>query len=425
VLTATAAQAAVTTLYVGQTNCSDSGSGTQAQPYCTIGKGVATAVAGQTVLVGAGTYSEKVTLPRSGTAGSPITVKSDGVGAATVTGGVDGFVLSTRSYVIIDGFTVTGTSGVGIKVTGGSNVTLSNDTVTHSGLPVSGSNAHGISLSGVTNSLVTGVHSDHNSFHGIIVTGGSTGVVLQGNEASFNAEGWQRNANGIDIVAAGNSAIGNIVHDNEDSGLQFYTGGDNGLAVDNVSYGNGDHGIDDLNVTGGELIGNTVYDNCTDGINIEGTSGNYTVENNISTDNAINTACAHGPAGADHAGRGGDIGFYDSATSGSVEDYNVVSLSTSGKLYEWGASGYTTLAAFQTASGQGAHDVQANPLFTNAAAGDFTLQAGSPAIDSADSGVANWPSTDIAGNGRVDDPAVSNTGAGSRTYDDRGAYERQ
>src|SRR5205814_463044 len=75
--------------------------------------------------------------------------------------------------------------------------------------------------------------------------------------------------------------------DNEDSGLQFYPGGDNNLATLNVSYDNGDHGIDDLNVTGGRLIGNTIYHNCTSGINVEGTSGNYLVENNISVDNAV------------------------------------------------------------------------------------------------------------------------------------------
>ena len=34
------------------------------------------------------------------------------------------------------------------------------------------------------------------------------------------------------------------------------------------------------------IIGNTIYSNCTSGINVEGTSGNYVVENNIAVDNA-------------------------------------------------------------------------------------------------------------------------------------------
>ena len=46
-----------------------------------------------------------------------------------------------------------------------------------------------------------------------------------------------------------NTVRANVSHDNEDSGIQFYTGGDNGMAALNVTYNNGDHGIDDLNVT--------------------------------------------------------------------------------------------------------------------------------------------------------------------------------
>ena len=51
--------------------------------------------------------------------------------------------------------------------------------------------------------------------------------------------------------------------------------------------------------------------------------------------------------------------------------------------------------------------------------------AGSPAIDSANSDTPYQPDTDIEEYDRVDDPAAANTGSGTRTYDDRGAYERQ
>ena len=49
----------------------------------------------------------------------------------------------------------------------------------------------------------------------------------------------------------GNVVSGNVTHDNEDSGIQLYTGGNNNLVTLNVTYNNGDHGIDNLNVTGG------------------------------------------------------------------------------------------------------------------------------------------------------------------------------
>ena len=50
-----AASAAGPVLYVGSAGCSDSGTGSQSQPYCTISAAAAAAVAGQTVLVSAGT----------------------------------------------------------------------------------------------------------------------------------------------------------------------------------------------------------------------------------------------------------------------------------------------------------------------------------------------------------------------------------
>ena len=55
--------------------------------------------------------------------------------------------------------------------------------------------------------------------------------------------------------------------------------------------------------------------------------------------------------------------------------------------------------------------------------GNYHLNAGSPAIDSANSDAPSEPDLDIDGHARVDISSVANTGAGTRTYDDRGAYE--
>src|SRR5436309_6698218 len=67
--------------------------------------------------------------------------------------------------------------------------------------------------------------------------------------------------------------------------------------------------------------------------------------------------------------------------------------------------------------------LQVDPKFVNPGTGDFHLQAGSPAIDAANSGVSNWPPTDAEGHARVDDPATPNTGTGPVPYADRGALE--
>ncbi len=412
------AYATATTLYVGGANCSNTGSGTASQPYCTIGKAATVATAGQDVVVSSGTYAETVTVANSGTPGSPITFEPAAGASVLVTGGADGFVVSGKSYVTVQGFAVSSTSSYGIYINNSNHIVVANNTVTHTGLPISGKIAAGIVLSGSTNVTVTGNTSDHNSDHGIYVNGTSSSNVVSGNEASFNAEGYQRNANGIDVTGTSNTIIGNAVHDNEDSGLQFYTGGNNNLITLNTTYNNGDHGIDDLNVTGGRIIGNTVYHNCTSGINVEGTSGNYTVENNVAVDNAVYPAYN----GISCSRRAGNIGIWDSAPATTTVDNNLVFLSKSGTLYVFGSS-YTSLAAMRTATGQEQHGVQANPNFANAAAGNLGLTEGSPAIDAANSDVSGEQPTDINGTPRSDDPLVSNTGSGTEAFDDIGAYE--
>src|SRR5947209_5653790 len=87
-LSPVSAGAVVTTLYVDKNNvsCTDAGSGTQTQPYCTIQKGASVAVAGQTVQVAAGTYAENVTPANSGTSTSPIVFTAASGATVTVTG---------------------------------------------------------------------------------------------------------------------------------------------------------------------------------------------------------------------------------------------------------------------------------------------------------------------------------------------------
>src|SRR5206468_9525245 len=70
-----------------------------------------------------------------------------------------------------------------------------------------------------------------------------------------------------------------------------------------------------------------------------------------------------------------------------------------------------------------AHSFQADPRFVNAAAADYHLLAGSPAIDAATSAAAEWPATDAGGAARVDDPRVADTGEGPVTFGDLGAFE--
>jgi len=424
VLTAGAAAAATAQLYVDKTSasCADTNPGTSTAPFCTIAKGVSLLQPGTTLYIGNGTYAETVKPAVSGTSTAPVTVTAWPGRSPTIGTGVSyGAYIASRSYVVLSGLTFSETVNDGVYVSSSSHVTVVGDTVRGAGSPVSGETAPGISLRSTSDSEVRDSTSEHNSSHGIFLTGTSTRNTVSGNQANWNAEGWRRNANGIDVIAPGNTIIRNVTHDNEDTGLNFYTGGNDNLAALNVTYHNGDHGIDDFNVTGGRLIGNTVYRNCTSGINVEGTSGHYVVEDNVAVDNAVYPAYN----GISCSRRAGNIGIWDSAPASTTVDHNLVWLTTSGTMYTFG-SGYKSLAAMQAATGQEDSGIQGDPRFVAASSGDLRLAAGSPAIDRGDSGVSGAQDHDLLGAARADDPATANTFAsGPRLYDDLGAYEFQ
>jgi parallel beta-helix repeat protein len=412
------ASAAGTTLYVDGSNsaCSDTGSGTAAQPFCTI-KAAATKVSpGATVQVAGGTYTQNVGISISGTSSDPITFTA-APGATVIvsdTSGV-GISLSSVNWVSLTGFTVTRSTDYGINVTNSSHITLAGNHVSYAGQPVSGQNRTGIRLSNVSNSLVSGNTSDHNSDYGIAVVAGSTGNELRANVTYNNSRVFERATAGIRLYQSpGNVVDGNISHDNQDSGIECYPGSNNTLLFNNVVYNNGDHGIDDLMTTGQRIIANTAYHNVTAGINVEGSSTGATIADNISVDNGIKSPRTHSDIRVEHG-----------STDGTTMDSDLVYLTVPDTLLIWDSVSYSSLAAFQSATGQESHGIQADPRWANPSAGDFHLTASSPAIDSADSGVSGFPATDVEGNARFDDLGVANTGLGSVPYADRGAFEYQ
>ena len=416
-LTGAAAAQTAPVLYVDRANaaCSDSGSGTATQPFCTIGAAAAKVTAGQTVQVSTGTYSETVTVQSSGTSSAPITFTAAPGATVTLSGQTNGFAISSRSWVTVNGFTVTNTSDYGIAVSGSSHITLSKNHVSYAGQPVNGLTKYGIRLSNVTDSLVSGNVTDHNTNAGIGLVSSSTRNEVKGNESFANAMQWQRAAAGIYVYASpGNTIDGNVLHDNEDSGINCFSGSNNCLIYNNVAYNNGDHGIDNYQVTGSRIISNTVYDSVAAGIQVEASSTGATIANNISVDNGINSPRTHS-----------DIRVDSSSVSGTTMDYDLVWLTAADTLLIWNSESYTSLSAFKAATGQEAHGIQADPKWRNSAAADFHLLAGSPAIDSANAAASGEPAADLDGNARVDDPATPNTGAGTPPYADRGAYEFQ
>jgi parallel beta-helix repeat protein len=447
------AQAAGNTYYVDKTvSCSDAWPGTISQPFCTIQKGADVARAGTTVDVLHGNYAETVFLTDySGTAGNPITVHAEP--GVTVTGNSAGFgsafAVSSVSYVVIDGFNITQTTYKGIYVDSASHITLSNNHVTYAGINQGPTNhQQGIYVKNTTNSTITNNIADHNSCIGIWLIDHSDYNLISNNVSFGNTSTVAyptvviSDAAGIDLTSSShNTVINNIVYANEDSGINLYLSGDGipssyNLVEGNLSYGNGDHGIDNNNSAYNTLIGNTVQGNGTVGINFEGDSSatgshHATAINNISVGNGFTP-----PNGS----FGGNLRVDSASVNGTILDYNLFYRQSASVQIVWDDDDYSSLAAFRAVvSGQEAHGLEGDPLFVSPApsvlrtdgddylipinVGDYHLYAGSPAIDSANSGAPNEPDNDIEGHARVDDPATTNTGAGTRTYDDRGAYE--
>jgi parallel beta-helix repeat protein len=415
VFLAAPAFAVANVLFVDRGNplCSDTGAGTQAKPYCTIVKGAVVAVGGQTVQVAAGTYTGMASFGHSGDAGNPIVFAA--APGVVVSGGSKAFSISTKSHIVIRGFTVTDTTSYGLYVFASDDITLDGNHVSRSGQPADGLTRPGIYVNSSTNVHVLNNVADHNSDSGIVVTNGSTAVEVRGNTAFGNARGYTRAAAGVDIrEGSGMSVVGNVAYDNEDSGINLTTTQSN-TVVGNVTYDNGDHGIDDRDAPNSVIVGNTVFGNVAAGINLEGNTGSFgcTVANNVSVNNGINSPRTSSNIRVDSL-----------SISGTTIDYDQVHLTAGTIQFIWGKTGYTSLATFRAANpGQEQHGLQGDPRFASSGTGNFHLLAGSPAIDSANSGAPAQLDPDGFGTARFDDAATPNTGAGPRAFDDRGAYE--
>ncbi len=468
-------------------SCSSAGPGTEAQPYCTISAAVAGQHGpGTTILVKPGIYREMVTINFSGAAGNPFVIKALG-GPVVVDGSddytgtskwssytgnvylasavttapsqvfVDGtrlsvstaspaflatnsfvwvsgqglyvniggpnpgtrttlvgkrasaFYVTSRSYVTIEGFTTTHCDDKAIRLGSSSNfVTIRNNTCTLSF-------RYGIYVAGCNNVLIEKNSVSDNADHGIMLTNSSTigsrNCVIQDNESFRNAHQTIRRAVGIILYGSPANLIQrNRLHDNQDTGLQIETGSDSCVSIQNRSWNNGDHGFDQLYASGISHIGDVAYGNFKDGFSIEGITPNTKVFNCIAINNGLTT-------------NEFNLWVNDSSSVGFAGDYNIFWNSTSRPPVKFINTQYATLAAYTAATGQDAHSTQADPRFVSPSLGDFHLQAGSPAIDAANSGVPNWPATDAEGTARRDDPTIPDTGAGPVPYADRGALE--
>jgi len=93
------------TYYVDDDTCPDQGSGTEADPFCSIQSGINVASTGDIVQVAAGTYFENITMK------SGVWIQGAGQGVSIIDGGASGSVVTATnvdSSATLDRFTITG-----------------------------------------------------------------------------------------------------------------------------------------------------------------------------------------------------------------------------------------------------------------------------------------------------------------------------
>jgi hypothetical protein len=414
------------TLYVDQhnANCSNTGVGTAAQPFCAIGAAATKTAPGTTVLISSGTYAEAVKPPVSGTPGSPVTYAAAPGANVVVTGSGTLFDVHGQSWISIKGLTISGTGCcTAVNVTNTSASVASNVQIV--GDQVIGGVSAGGSQVTVIGNRVDGIHLTGTGYD--VEDNTVVGIALSG-AAHSRVAGNSVGAGGIYLYGAGDATL-------VDNAIQA---GPVTRAVTTTSPAGG-RGVEDEYSNNVVMTDNTIVvspSNANYAINVLGGSGTQILANSIAQFAPSDAVEVQGPAtlannviAAFHSAAGAAIHVDSGAVSGTYMDYDLVN-AADGKPISWSGSSYSSLAKFTPATGQEPHGIQGPPGFADPAGGNLSLVPGSPAIDSGfagslgtPAGLVPMPTTDAWGGARVDDAATPNTGAGTISYADRGAYE--
>ncbi|MFF4899176.1 PKD domain-containing protein [Streptomyces sp. NPDC001068] len=356
-----------TALYVDDdaAGCSDTGPGSQAEPFCQIQPAADGAAPGDTVWVARNkTRYAPVTIRSAGTVDAPVTFAT-GPGdnpTATRTGvlgdtATPAMTFSGARYVDVTGFNLSSTGTSTLVVSRSQHITYdSGDVDTARTAPATAQT--------------------------ISVDGSSSGV-------SLTRLSIESAPGGLAFASA--------------AGAQDIT-----LAGDITRLGGG---ISAAGTTGLHLAGDTVRTVCGNAVSLtDGSSG--TVENTVMLPDP-QAPCSGTGAPAEIT--------VDAASAPHVTaDYNAVNPLSTGTDYDWAGTAYATGQAFLTGTGQGAHDLDQTDVALSATSGAPSEH--SPLIDSADADAPGELPTDLHGARRVDDPLVTDTGSGTH---DRGAVEFQ
>ncbi|MFE4968911.1 PKD domain-containing protein [Streptomyces sp. NPDC056660] len=364
------------TLYVAHDSpsCSDSGTGTQSKPFCSVQAAADVVEPGDTVrMLGSplSPYSEAVTLTRSGTSDKPITFSG-----APLSPSRSKAVLAAPASA--PALTLKGVHDVRVE-----SLTFSDDH--HSDVVA-----------------VTG--SDHVTLDQLTVDNAAPAVPVTGT------------AIGVDGTSSDVTVSRNTLNPSTAYGVRVAPGAARVTVTTNMIFTQQQGGIVVSGAADTDVTSNTVFAPCATAISLDGGSSGV-VENNVAlTLGSTQTGACQAPTAPLYA-------VSADSTSQVTADYNVAASDASASAparteYSWAGTSYATSAAFRDGTGQGTHDIDGIHAYPS------TPAEHSPLIDSADATAPGELSTDSQARPRVDDLLVDNTGNGTG-HPDRGALERQ
>ena len=362
------------------------------QDYSTIQAAIDAAVAGDTVSVSAGTYPEHIDFHSKA-----ITVQSvSGAGATIIDGGGTGVVVTINANAgetpVLRGFTVRNGGGGGFPDggidTSGGPALIENNTITGNHFCDDGAVAVEFSAATIRNNVISGNSQQGCSGGvggaGVSVGGAGTAQVLN-NVITGNVAG-SSDGGGVELFAAGTPTIsGNVISNNQaygnGGGIAMYNQSD-ALITNNVIYGNqasqggGIYWLVPFGARGPFVFNNTVARNLANNglaVYADGFDQQASLTNNILVGN--------GSAAVLECGNLNDpyppiVRFNDVRNDGT-------------------GARYAGLCSDQTGVNG---NISADPLFVDAAGGNFHIQQGSPAVDAGTNTGA--PAIDIDGDPR-------------------------